>query len=149
MIQLADHIARERVLDLKSRSRDAALLELVESLGLADEVLDKERLLQALLEREQIVSTGIGLGLAVPHAKIPEVTDFVVGYGRSIEGIDWGSIDDQPVHHVIVIAGPPDRQHKYLQFLASVTLHLKRPELRDALTHAEDRDALWGVLRTS
>ena len=149
MIQLADHIAPERVLDLKSHSRDAALLELVESLGLANEVLDKEKLLQALLEREQIVSTGIGLGLAVPHAKIPEVTNFVVGYGRSIDGIDWGSIDDRPVHHVIVIAGPPDRQHKYLQFLASVTLHLKRPELRDALSQASDRDALWDVLRVS
>lgn len=149
MIRLSDHIAPERVLDLKSRSRDAALLELVESFARADEVLDKEKLLQALLEREHIVSTGIGLGVAVPHAKIPEVTDFVIGYGRSVGGIEWGAIDDQPVHHVVVIAGPPDRQHRYLQFLASVTLQLKRPELRDALTAAADRDALWTVLRAS
>lgn len=149
MIHLADHVEPERVLDLKSRTRDAALLELVESLSAAREVLDKEKLLQALLEREQIVSTGIGLGVAVPHAKIPEVSDFVVGYGRSVEGIDWGSIDDQPVHHIVVIAGPPDRQHRYLQVLAAVTLQLKRPELREALTSAADRDELWQALRSS
>jgi mannitol/fructose-specific phosphotransferase system IIA component (Ntr-type) len=149
MIRLADHIEQERVLDLSSRTRDAALLELVESISLATEVLDKEKLLRALLEREQIVSTGIGLGLAVPHAKIPEVTDFVVAYGRSQEGIDWGSIDDRPVHHVVVIAGPPDRQHRYLQFLASVTLQLKKEELRLALAGAPDREGLWEVLRTS
>ena len=149
MIHLADHIDRERVLDLRSRTRDAALLELVESMAAANEVLDKEKLLEAILEREHIVSTGIGLGVAVPHAKIPDVTDFVVGYGRSVAGIEWGAIDDAPVHHVIVIAGPPDRQHRYLQFLASVTLQLKRAELRDALAAAQDRDGLWAALRKS
>jgi PTS system nitrogen regulatory IIA component len=146
MIHLSDHVSRERVIDLRSRTRDAALLELVETLGSTPEVGDKEKVLQALLERESIVSTGIGLGVAVPHAKIAEVSDFVVTYGRSRAGIDWGAIDEQPVHHVIVIAGPPDRQHRYLQFLASVTLHMKQPDLRQKLTDAEDQRALFTIL---
>ncbi len=147
MIRLSQHVSDERVLDLQSTSRDAALLELVEALGRAPEVGEREPLLQALIEREQIVSTGIGAGVAVPHAKISEVTDFVVAYGRSPAGIPWGAIDGGPVHHVIVIAGPPDRQHRYLQFLASVTLELKRPELRIALDAAPDRAALVRALR--
>jgi len=146
MIHLSDHVSRARVVDLRSRTRDAALMELVESLGDTPEVGDKEKVLQALLEREEIVSTGIGLGVAVPHAKIPEVTEFVVAYGRSRLGIDWSAIDERPVHHVIVIAGPPDRQHRYLQFLASVTLHLKSQTLRDKLTAAEDEHALFAIL---
>ncbi len=149
MIHLSDHVDRSRVLDLRSHTRDAALLEMVETLATANAVMDKVKLLQALLEREQIVSTGIGLGVAVPHAKIPEVTDFVVGYGRSKQGIDWGSIDDEPVHHVVVIAGPPDRQHRYLQFLASVTLQLKQEGLREALTNATSADELWAALCAS
>jgi len=148
MIHLSDHVSRDRVLDLRSRTRDAALLELVESFGDTPEVGDKEKVLQALLDREEIVSTGIGLGVAVPHAKIPEVTEFVVAYGRSAQGIDWDAIDERPVHHVIVIAGPPDRQHRYLQFLASVTLQMKREELRHKLNLAEDATALFEIFRS-
>ena len=146
MIRFADHLTSETVLDLTSHTRDAALMELVEALGRSSEVSDKEKLLGALLERERIVSTGIGAGVAVPHAKIPAVSDFVVAYGRSVGGIDWGAVDDRPVHHVVVIAGPPDRQHRYLQFLASVTLKLKSTDLRDALQEAADAADLLRVL---
>jgi nitrogen PTS system EIIA component len=146
VIRLADHLTRARTIDLRSRSKDAALMELVETLASAPEVTDRERLLQAVLEREKIVSTGIGLGVAVPHAKIPEVSEFVVAYGRSAQGIDFGSIDDRPVHHIVLIVGPPDRQQRYLQFLATVTLKLKQPELRRALESAAAADSLFEVL---
>ena len=146
MIRLADHLAPKRVVDLTSRSKDAALMELVETLSSAPEVTNREKLLQAILERERIVSTGIGLGVAVPHAKIPEVSEFVVAYGRSTDGIDFGSIDDRPVHHVVLIVGPPDRQQRYLQFLATVTLKLKQPELRRALEEATSTAKLYEVL---
>jgi mannitol/fructose-specific phosphotransferase system IIA component (Ntr-type) len=146
VIRLADHLAPARVVDLTSRSKDAALLELVETLASAPEVSDRERVLQAVQEREKIVSTGIGLGVAVPHAKIPEVSEFVVAYGRSRLGIDFGSIDDRPVHHVVLIVGPPDRQQRYLQFLATVTLKLKQQALRKDLEEAADPAALYQVL---
>jgi len=146
VIRLADYLAAARVVDLASRSKDAALMEIVETLASAPEVSDRERLLAAVLEREKIVSTGIGLGVAVPHAKIPEVSEFVVAYGRSREGVDFGSIDDRPVHHVVLIVGPPDRQQRYLQFLATVTLKLKQPELRKALEAAPDAAGLFSVL---
>jgi mannitol/fructose-specific phosphotransferase system IIA component (Ntr-type) len=146
VIRLADYLAAARVVDLASRSKDAALMEIVETLSSAPEVSDRERLLAAVLEREKIVSTGIGLGVAVPHAKIPEVSEFVVAYGRSKDGIDFGSIDDRPVHHVVLIVGPPDRQQRYLQFLATVTLKLKQPELRKALEAATDAAGLFAVL---
>jgi mannitol/fructose-specific phosphotransferase system IIA component (Ntr-type) len=146
VIRLADYLAADRVVDLASRSKDAALMEIVETLASAPEVSDRERLLAAVLEREKIVSTGIGLGVAVPHAKIPEVSEFVVAYGRSKEGVDFGSIDDRPVHHVVLIVGPPDRQQRYLQFLATVTLKLKQPELREALEKAPDAAGLFAVL---
>lgn len=146
MIRLADHLSATRTVDLKSRSKNAALMELVETLSHAPEVSDRDRVLQAVLERERIVSTGIGLGVAVPHAKIAEVTEFVVAYGRSKEGIDFGAIDDRPVNHVVLIVGPPDRQQRYLQFLAIVFTKLKQPELRKALEDAPDAAALFQVL---
>lgn len=146
MIALSDYLAPERVVDLRSRTKDAALYEIVETLATAAEVRDREKLLAAILDRESAVSTGIGLGVAVPHAKIPEVSEFLVAYGRSREGIEFGSIDDRPVHHVVLIVGPPDRQPRYLQFLASVMFAFKQPDLRRDLELAATREDLWKIL---
>ncbi len=146
MIQLADHVIPERVLDLTSRSKEAALMELVQALSGSEEVSDPEALLQALIEREHVVSTGIGGGVAVPHAKIASVSEFVVAYGRSHEGIDFGSVDGRPVHHVVLIAGPTDRQQRYLQVLAHVVQRLKSAELRLALEGAESANEMYRAL---
>ena len=146
MIALGDFLSPERVIDLRSRTKDAALYEIVETLAGVSEVKDRETLLAAVLDRERVVSTGIGLGVAVPHAKIPQVADFLLAYGRSREGIDFGSIDDRPVHHVVLIVGPPDRQPRYLQFLASVTLTFKQPDLRRDLELAPGREGLYRIL---
>lgn len=146
MIRIADHLAATRVLDLRSRTRDAALMELVESLADAPEVQDRDRVLAAVLEREKTLSTGIGLGVAVPHAKIPEVTEFLLVYGRSREGIDFAAIDDRPVHHVALIVGPPDRQSRYLQFLSTVISTFKDPDLRRELELAAGPAELFAIL---
>jgi mannitol/fructose-specific phosphotransferase system IIA component (Ntr-type) len=146
VIRLADYLAPERVIDLRSRSKDAALLELVETLRGTPDLRDVDAVLQAVSERERVLSTGIGLGVAVPHAKIAGVPDFLLAYGRSREGIDFGSIDDRPVHHVVMIVGPQDRQPRYLQFLASVTLTLKRAELRQSLETASGPADLFRIL---
>lgn len=146
MIHIGDHLAPERVTDLRSRTKEAALLELVETLRSVPEIRDPDLVLDAVREREKVLSTGIGLGVAVPHAKFPGLTEFVLAYGRSREGIDFGSIDDRPVHHVILIVGPADRQPRYLQFLASVTLALKKPDLRRDLELAAGPADLHRIL---
>lgn len=149
MIRLGEFLTPERAVDLRSRTKDAALMELVETLAGADEVKNREKVLDAVRERERIVSTGIGLGVAVPHAKIPEVSEFLLAYGRSRDGIDFASIDDRPVHHIVLIVGPPDRQPRYLQFLASVTLTLKRADLRRQLELATSTSDLHRILASA
>jgi mannitol/fructose-specific phosphotransferase system IIA component (Ntr-type) len=148
LIDLSRYLADERVIDLTCTTKEAALEELTRTFAGAREVADPRALLQAVLQRERIVSTGIGLGVAVPHAKIAGVTEFVIAYGRSKAGIPFGAIDDAPVHHIVLIAGPPEQQQRYLQFLATVTLRLKRAEVRAALTDEADvaglRTALCG-----
>lgn len=146
MIRLADHLNPAHVIDLKSTTKQACLMELVQTLADAPEVENSEALLQAVLEREDIVSTGIGGGVAVPHAKIHEVTEFIVAYGRSREGVDFGAIDERPVHHIVLIGGPPDRQMRYLQFLAMVNLRLKRADLRRGLEQAAGPEEMHRLL---
>jgi len=143
---LAQYLPRERVVDLKSRTKDAVLLEIVETLRGSPDVRDVDAVLDAVRERERDLSTGIGLGVAVPHAKIAGVADFLLAYGRSREGIEFESYDDRPVHHVVLIVGPPDRQPRYLQVLASITMAFKRAELRRELELAAGPDDLFRIL---
>jgi mannitol/fructose-specific phosphotransferase system IIA component (Ntr-type) len=112
----------------------------------APEVADGERLIEAIMEREAIMSTGIGLGIAIPHAKIESVTDFVIGLGKSNAGIEFNSLDEKPVHFLVMIAGPKDQQERYLQLLAKITLKLKDSTVRRRLSEASSVDEIRSAL---
>jgi mannitol/fructose-specific phosphotransferase system IIA component (Ntr-type) len=103
-------------------------------------------LIEAIMEREAIMSTGIGLGIAIPYAKIESVTDFVVGLGKSTEGIDFNSLDEKPVHFLVMIAGPKNQQERYLQLLAKITLKLKDGAVRRRLSQAGTVDEILQAL---
>jgi mannitol/fructose-specific phosphotransferase system IIA component (Ntr-type) len=140
-MRLSDHVRSSRVVTLRGRSKEEVLAELVRTAGEASEVRDGDALLRAILEREGILSTGIGLGIAVPHAKIPEVTDFVIAIGVSREGVDFDALDGKPAHIIVLIAAPTDRQRDYLALLAQVTVVLKQAETRQRLVEAADDPA--------
>jgi mannitol/fructose-specific phosphotransferase system IIA component (Ntr-type) len=129
-IDLARHLAPAQVLDLAATSKDGTLVELVEAVAGCPQVTDRAGLLAAVRERERLLSTGIGLGIAIPHARIASVTDFVVAVGRHPRGVDFGSIDQKPVHIVVLIAGPQDAQKPYLELLAQLSKRLKLQDVR-------------------
>ena len=129
-ISLRDHLSPEQVVDLDARTKDEALAEMVEAVATSGAVQDREALLIAVRERERILSTGIGLGIAIPHARIELVERFVVAVGRTAAGIDFESIDQKPVHIVVLIAGPKDTQRPYLELLAQLSKRLKLADVR-------------------
>jgi len=145
-ISLENIIPPERVILLDATSKDEALRRLASVVATAPEVTDGERLLHAIHEREQIMSTGIGLGIAIPHAKIPSVREFVVGFAKVDQGIDFNSLDGKPVHFIVMIAGPDNQQERYLQLLARITLKLKDAAVRRRLAEATTVDEILGAL---
>ena len=132
-IKLADHLDASRVIDLDSVSKEECLATLVGAAATSDAVVDQEALLQAVLERESKLSTGIGLGIAVPHARIEAVTRFVVVVGRHRAGMEFGSIDGRPVHIVVLIAGPREAKTPYLELLAQLSKRLKLEDVRNQI----------------
>ena len=132
-IQIGKMVAPERVIELKSNTKGDALAELVEAISTAPEVLSKVDLMKAITEREKIMSTGIGLGIAVPHAKIPSVRDFCIAVGLARQGIAFDSIDDKPVHIMVMIAASDAQKDQYVKVLAAVVLLLKNEEFRRKL----------------
>ena len=115
---------------IHSEERNDALKELVDLLDSQKKLEDKELFYNAILEREQLVSTGIGVGVAVPHAKLADYDTFFIAVGIAQKAIAWDAIDGVPVRLIFMIGGPDDKQTEYLQLLSRLTLAIKDGERR-------------------
>lgn len=136
-------MAPERViLDLKGNTKKDVLTELAHAQATSGVVDDVDALTHAILEREDIMSTGIGLSIAIPHAKISQVKDFVLAIGRKTDGIDYDSLDGVPVKIIIMIAAPEGEQNKYLRILAKVTHVLRDDGARAKILAASSPDEI-------
>ena len=140
-------ISKDRIIDLKGKNKQDVLKELVEVTGAAPEVNDKNDFYISIIKREKIMSTGIGIGLAVPHVKIDSVKDFVMAIGRKKEGIDFDSLDGKPVYLVIMIGANTNQRDDYLKVLARISLLLKNQEFRNKMINAADADEIIALLK--
>lgn len=125
--------APERVVDLQGETKEEVLREMVDALATSPHVKDPKDLLAKVLERERTLSTGVGVGLAVPHVKIASVGDFVIGIGRSLVGVEFDSIDKLPVHIVVMIACNESQSGDYLKVLGKLVRVLKEPDFQTAV----------------
>jgi len=146
VIDIRSYLSTERVAELTSRTKDGAIMELVALAAKSPAVEDAEKLQEAIFEREGIMTTGIGLEIAIPHAKIPSVKEFVVAVGTAKDGLDFDAYDGQPVKIVVLIAGPSQDQQRYLQILARITLGLKSESVRTAVLAAATPEEVIEVL---
>jgi len=138
MFDLRDMLTEDRIINLKSKNKFGALKELTEVIAMSDRVSDADEFYQAIVEREKIVSTGIGYGLAIPHAKVPCVADFVISVGIAKDGIEFDSFDKKPVHIIVMIGASEEQKDDYIKVLSKVTQILKEEENRASILNAED-----------
>ncbi len=117
--------------------KDEVLENMVDICFSAGKVKDLDDFKTAIFEREAIMSTGIGLGVAVPHAKRNGIEEFFITVGILQEPVDWQAIDDEPVLIVFLIGGPDNRQKDYLRILSKLVLFTKNQKRREALSQAE------------
>src|SRR2546426_12419117 len=141
MKALSRLLSRDRIIWLDSTSKEEALHGMVDLIARTAQLSDGEEIYQAIVERERLLSTGIGLNLAIPHAKLPSVKDFVVGLGIHKRGLPFESLDDKPVHILVMIVGPNSHQEEYLKVLSRVTSFLK--EKREKLLELKNPDEVY------
>ncbi|MFH0792563.1 MAG: PTS sugar transporter subunit IIA [bacterium] len=133
-------IREARFVDLKAGSKEEALRELVDVLSHNPNVTNSEEFLRCIFEREKLISTGVGIGVALPHVKISSVKDFVLAVGRSHRGIDFQSLDDKPVHLVAMIGASDKQSGEFLKVLARLVLQLKDKDFRREVMLAKNPD---------
>ena len=120
MTEITKVIAAIQFRDISATTKDKALVELCDMVVDDASVIDPRGFLNAILEREKVMSTGIGMGVAIPHAKTSSIKDFVIAFGRCKKGIDFESLDGLPVTIIILIGAPENKRKEFLNLIAHI-----------------------------
>jgi PTS system nitrogen regulatory IIA component len=138
-VQVKNILSPDRIIFLNHSTKHDALLELANNLSTAPQVKMSNELAVEILKREELMSTAIGRGIAIPHVRLSSVTDLVMSVGISkCDIIDFQTIDDVPVRILFMIAAAYNQHAYYLQTLSFFSSKLKNKELRDALLSVTD-----------
>ena len=135
--------------NLEASTKEAAIREIVTGLARTGHVKQEEvdSIINAVMKREELGSTGIGNGVAVPHTKHPSVDRMVGSVALSKKGIDFASIDREPVDIIFLLVSPPDRPGDHLRALENISRHLRVETFCRFLRQANSREAIIEVLQ--
>ncbi len=136
------------IVDLGKCTKKEALDTMLELICKNELITDCKKFKKSIHDREKLMSTGIGYGIAIPHARHSSVKDFVIAVGRSREGIEYESIDDNPVHLIFMI-GASDKQDKdYIKLLSKLVLRLKNKDIYDNLLKADTAQEVYEIFQS-
>jgi mannitol/fructose-specific phosphotransferase system IIA component (Ntr-type) len=148
-MKLSDFVVREAILvDLQATGKEEAIREIVRSLCSAGQVseADSEGVIRAILGREELGSTGIGQGAAVPHTRHPTVNKLVGTVAISRHGVDFAALDGDPVDIFFLLISPPSQAGDHLRALENISRHLKDERFVSFLRQAKTREAVIDLL---
>ena len=147
MTKISELLPRSAVvLDLHSKEKFAVIDELVRPLVAAGAITEESEFVSAIVRRENMESTGIGLGVAIPHARTKAVSSIVLAFGRSDSGVDFNSLDGKPSHLIFLIAAPEEQKTEYIMTLARLSKLLRKDEVRIGLNKAGSPDEVVRVI---
>ena len=135
--------------DLQATDKKGIIKELLDLLIKAGEInpKDKENISDVIMEREALGSTGIGLGIGIPHGKSEYAKNLIASFGISAKGIDFDSLDGEPAHIFFLLLAPQDTAGPHLKALARISRLLKEKYFRDALKKSADPKDIIRIIK--
>lgn len=147
-MKLADILQPNAItVDLKAQNKKDVLGELCELLGGLGRLPDPKAMVQVLMDREALGSTGIGQGVAIPHAKSPDLKEIVAAMGISRRGMDFEALDGEPAHIIFLLCAPADAAGSHLKALAKVSRLLKDRFFRQSIRDAKTPEEIHKIIR--
>jgi PTS system nitrogen regulatory IIA component len=147
-MQILDFLSVDSVkLSMESKNKKDAIKELVEVLFKSGKVKDKKKMIQTLMEREDLGSTGIGQGIAIPHGKSDTVSDLAAAFGVSTEGVSFDSLDGEPVNIFFLLVAPEGAAGAHLKALARISSLLKDKYFRKSLLSAQSAEEVIKIIQ--
>ena len=144
---ITDILTIHTIRDITATTKDAAIREMCDMVSDNPAVRDIDSFYTAIQSRESIMSTGIGMGIAIPHAKTSSLLDFVMAVGRSKEGIDFNSLDGLPVHVIILVGSNDTQGEEFLKVLAGIGQIFKDESFVQRFIKAESPMTMLAMIR--
>ena len=149
---LGNLLSVEQILpEMQAKERWSAIVELVELLVAQNQVkpADRDVVLAVLRQREETMSTGIGFGIAIPHASSDRVDKVVAAFGRSTGGIEFDSLDNAPVKFIVLFVVPKDQFQTHLRTLAAIAKFLNDRSIRERLATAASSQEILAIFEST
>ncbi len=147
-MQLAEILTKKHVfLNFTAESKDQAIEKFITLLDETGTIKDPAVLKDALFEREKLGTTGVGSGIAMPHARSGSIKDLTVAFFRSEKGFDFKAIDGAPVQIVFLLLAPISSGGPYLKLLAKISRLLRSDDFRNSLLAAKDEDEVLQIIK--
>ncbi|MBB01126.1 MAG: PTS sugar transporter subunit IIA [Rubinisphaera brasiliensis] len=149
-MKFSEIVVKESVVtDLNVETKEDAIRRMVASLKSSNQIAadNEESIVSAILKREELGSTGIGKGIAVPHTKHPSVEDLVATIAIAPEGVDFASLDGEDVFILFLLISPPDRPGDHLRALETISRHLRNENFCNFLRQSKTPEEVMELLR--
>ncbi|MBP8975631.1 MAG: PTS sugar transporter subunit IIA [Bacteroidetes bacterium] len=132
---------------LPGSTKEEIINEMIDLVATKPKVLDKEKVRQAIFEREKVMSTGVGSGFAVPHGKTDGVSDIVASFAITEQPIDYQSLDDQPVRLVFLLVGRENMVGPHIKLLSRISRLMNKEDFRNQLLEAKTPQEVIEIFR--
>ena len=149
-MRLTEFVIQEAIIaDLKAETKESAIRQMVASLKESGKIrpTDEDPIVGAIMKREELGSTGIGRGVAVPHTKHPSAESIIATVALCHDGLDFESLDNESVFILFLLISPPDRPGDHLRGLETITRHLKKDDFCSFLKQARSSNQVYDLLR--
>ena len=146
-MKIDEILKKESVIaDIAGKNKLDVIKEMTVCLRQNNTIKNDQALYATLMEREKLGSTGIGENVAIPHGKSDELTQIIIVFARSLNGVDFESLDQKPVHFICMVIAPAHSTGLHLKALARISRLFKNQTLREGILKAEDSNAIYSIL---
>ncbi|MBU1099693.1 MAG: PTS sugar transporter subunit IIA [Bacteroidetes bacterium] len=145
-MKIRDLLTTDKIIsELKGKTKEDVINELVDLYKGDDRVIDLEKIRTSVIEREKIMSTGVGKGFAIPHAKTLATREILVAFGRLLKPIEFEALDEQPVNLVFLIIGKENMVGPHIKLLSRISRMMSKDAFREALANAKDSEEIYEI----
>jgi PTS system nitrogen regulatory IIA component len=149
-MRILDFLQHDAIIaSLQASTKEEVLVELVAPIAEANASVDRDLLIKTLIERENLGSTGIGGGIAIPHGTLEGLNQLVASFGKSEPGVDFNAMDSKPTHLFFLLVAPKNSAGEHLKALARISRLFKDPILKRDLQQAKTADDIYRLLEES
>ncbi|HEX2983842.1 MAG TPA: PTS sugar transporter subunit IIA [Ignavibacteriales bacterium] len=147
-MKISDILKQDKIIaGLKGTTKEEAINELIDLLKGDERIIDLEKVRTSVLEREKIMSTGVGKGFAIPHGKTDAVKEIVAAFGKTAQPLDFNSLDEEPVNLIFLLVGKDNLVGPHIKLLSRISRMMNKDEFRDSLAKASTAEEIYNIFR--